>query len=38
MPPGVDVFAAYNESLFDGLAGSDVIAIPYEYKIGQLTQ
>lgn len=30
----VDVFAAYNESLFDGLAGSDVIAIPYEYKIG----
>jgi subtilase family protein len=30
----VDVDAAFNESLFDGVAGSDVIAIPYEYTIG----
>jgi hypothetical protein len=30
----VDVFAAFNESAFGGIAGSDVIAIPYEYRIG----
>jgi hypothetical protein len=30
----VDVFAAFNEIQFGGLTGSDVVAIPYEYKIG----
>ncbi len=30
----VDVFAAWNEIQEDGLTGSDVIAIPYEYTIG----
>jgi hypothetical protein len=30
----VDVFAAFNEIQEGGLTGSDVIAIPYEYKIG----
>jgi hypothetical protein len=30
----VDVFAAFNEAQFGGSTGSDVISIPYEYKIG----
>ena len=30
----VDVFAAFNESIFGGRTGSDVTGIPYEYKIG----
>jgi hypothetical protein len=30
----VDVFAAFNEIQVGGLTGSDVISIPYEYKIG----
>jgi Peptidase inhibitor I9 len=30
----VDVFAAFNEIQFGGLTGSDVVALPYEYKVG----
>jgi Subtilase family/Peptidase inhibitor I9 len=30
----VDVFAAFNEIQLGGLTGSDVLSIPYEYKIG----
>ncbi len=30
----IDAFAAFNEFQFGGLTGSDVTAIPYEYKIG----
>ena len=30
----VDVFAAFNEIQFGGLTASDVLSIPYEYKVG----